>query len=189
MGLFAHFADDRTAFYDGAPNARAADTNRGSAPGRGAAENGPAGPGRRRGRREAAPGGRAVGARRRAAPGNLADAASAHGGPALPALATLACAGRGRLRVPAHGGLRRARRAEAEAGPSAGPASGDQQVRVTFARPAGRSGSRPWRRARATASSCPTTTKLIGTSVSESGDRSSTAASARAATASSFVTA
>ena len=171
--------------------ARAADTNPGSGDPRGAPASRPPRGSGRGGRSAPAADGGAVRASRGAALGHVADAASPHGRPALSSFASLALARRRGVRLPIAGRVRRAGRAQAEARRSvraaAPQATRRQQVRVTFARPAGRSGSRPWRRASATASSCPATTKLIGTSVSESGARSTTAPLTRSAMRSSLV--
>lgn len=187
MCRFAPFRSRSNAVLGCALHARTADTNPGSTAPRGGPTRRSAGVGGGRSCRQAAALGGSLGARGGAPARHLADAAAPHGGPALPALAPFARARCGRLRLPVDGRVPAPGGSEAEATSEAAEAHAGHKVRVTFARPAGRSGSRPWRRARATASCCPATTKLIGTRVSESGARRTTASRAIFATRSSFV--
>ncbi len=84
------------------PRAERTDTNTGrSDASRRAAPSGSACRGRGRGRRTTAPRGRTFRARGGAQARHIADAASAHGGPALPPLASLAAAGGARVRLQA----------------------------------------------------------------------------------------
>jgi len=100
-------------------HARAADTNTGSTSSRGRPASGSPRL-RSRGRRgEAATCGGSLRTRGGATSWYLADTAPAHGGPALPAVAALARARRGRVRLPPHGRVPAAGRAEAKATPKA----------------------------------------------------------------------
>src|SRR5438067_591833 len=143
---FQAFRSHRNAVLGCALHARTADTNPGCTAPRRAPARRPARFGRGRGRRQAPAHGRTLRARRGTPARHFADAAAPHGGPALPAVAPFTRPGGRRLWLSVVGRVPAAGRPETKAACEAAKAGAGHKVRVTFARPAGRSGSRQARR-------------------------------------------